>query len=69
MLELLFWAWAIVAILAFVWSGPWVITGVADGNVEPVGLLIWPVGCALVPFLIVFGFLLLGWEKITGKKE
>lgn len=68
MLDVLFWAWAIVAILAFLWTGPWMIKGLWNNDTHLAALFIWPALCALVPFLIILGFLVMGWDKITGKE-
>ncbi len=68
MLELLFWAWAVVALLAFVWTGPWILKNLWCGEIELFAFCAWPILCALTPILIVFGFLVMGWEKITGKE-
>jgi hypothetical protein len=68
MLEFLFWAWAVVAILAFLWTGPWIIKNLWNNEIELFAFVAWPVLCALVPFILILGFMIMGWEKITGKE-
>jgi hypothetical protein len=66
--ELLFWAWAAVAGGAFLWTAPWMLKNFWNNEIELFGFVAWPIVCALVPFLIVLGFLVIGWEKMLGRE-
>lgn len=67
-MELLFWAWALVAFAALLWTAPWILKNLWNNEIELFAFVAWPFLCALVPFLILLGFLVIGWEKVTGKE-
>jgi hypothetical protein len=69
MLELLFWAWAVVASLAFLWTAPWMLKNLWNNEVELFAFVAWPIICALTPFLIILGFVAMGMDKFTGKDK